>query len=98
MNKRTNEYEVIFSQIKDNKGEEVNKEPIRFPFQNHDDVYKILDILLEKKLFEEENQTAQFAIGLKLLGDVIMKNKDKELFSEIQPAFVAFMKKLKGKG
>lgn len=95
MNKRTHEYEVAFSYLKNNKGEEVNKEPIRFPFENHDDVYKILDILTEKNLFEDKDQTAQFAIGLKLLGDIVMKNKDKELFSEFQPAFVAFMKKLK---
>ncbi|MBD1426708.1 DUF3861 domain-containing protein [Sphingobacterium arenae] len=97
MNKRAHEYEVTFNYLKDNKGEVVDKEPIRFPFNNHDNIYKILDVLTEKKLFEDDNQTVQFAIGLKLLGDVVMKNKDKELFSELQPAFVEFMKKLKSK-
>lgn len=97
MNKRAHEYEVTFNYLKDNKGEVVDKEPIRFPFNNHDNIYKILDVLTEKKLFEDDNQTLQFAIGLKLLGDVVMKNKDKELFSELQPAFVEFMKKLKSK-
>jgi len=97
MNKRAHEYEVTFNYLKDNKGEVVDKEPVRFPFNNHDNIYKILDVLTEKKLFEDDNQTLQFAIGLKLLGDVVMKNKDKELFSELQPAFVEFMKKLKSK-
>lgn len=97
MNKRAHEYEVTFNYLKDNKGEVVDKEPIRFPFNNHDNIYKILDVLTEKKLFEDDSQTVQFAIGLKLLGDVVMKNKDKELFSELQPAFVEFMKKLKSK-
>ena len=51
----------------------------------------------EKNLFNEESQAKQFVIGLKLFGDVMMKNKDMELFSEMQPAFVEFMKKLKSK-
>lgn len=95
--KRIHEYEVIFKYLKDNKGNAVDKEPITFAFQNHDDVFKIVDVLSEKELFAEESQTRQFAIGLKLFGDILMKNKNMELFSELQPAFVEFMKKLKGK-
>lgn len=75
----------------------MDKEPIEFLFQNHDDVFKIVEVLTEKDLFEDKSQTVQFAIGLKLFGDVMMKNKDHELFSEIHPAFIEFMKKLKGK-
>jgi len=55
MNKRAHEYEVTFNYLKDNKGEVVDKEPIRFPFNNHDNIYKILDVLTEKKLFEDDN-------------------------------------------
>lgn len=75
----------------------MDKEPIEFLFQNHDDVFNIVDVLTEKDLFEDKSQTVQFAIGLKLFGDVMMKNKDHELFSEMRPVFIEFMKKLKGK-
>lgn len=95
--KRFHEYEVIFKYLTDNKGEKVDKEPIEFLFQNHDDVFNIVEVLTEKDLFENKSQTVQFAIGLKLFGDVMMKNKDHELFSEMRPAFIEFMKKLKGK-
>jgi len=95
--KRTHEYEVTFKYLKDNKGETVDQEPAAFTFQNHDNVFKIIDILTEKGLFKEKEQTLQFAIGLKLFGDILMKNRDMELFSDLQPAFVQFMKKLKGK-
>ncbi len=95
--KRFHEYEVIFKYLTDNKGEKVDKEPIEFLFQNHDDVFNIVDVLTEKDLFEDKSQTVQFAVGLKLFGDVMMKNKDHELFSEMRPTFIEFMKKLKGK-
>ncbi len=96
--KRVNEYEIIFRHLKNNKGELLDKQPVEFLFQNHDDVFKIIEMLSEKNLFREKSQTIQFVIGLKLLGDIIMKNRGMELFSDMQPAFIEFMKKLKGKG
>lgn len=95
--KRVNEYEVIFKQIKDNKGKLIHDQVIELSFKNHDDVFKIFEKIEEKNLFKEESQAKQFVLGLKLFGDVMMKNKDMELFSEMQPAFVKFMKKLKSK-
>lgn len=95
--KRVNEYKVIFKQIKDNKGEFIANQAIELSFKNHDDVFKIFEMIEDKNLFNEESQAKQFVLGLKLFGDVMMKNKNMELFSEMQPAFVAFMKKLKSK-
>jgi hypothetical protein len=94
--KRVNEYEVSFKQLKNREGEPVDQQAINFVFQNHDDVSKIVETLSEAKLFKEQSETEQFVVGLKLLGDILMKNRDMELFSELQPAFVNFMKKLKG--
>lgn len=93
--KRTHEYKVIFEYLKNSKGETMGKEPVELLFQNHDDIFRILEMISDKNLFGDESQRQQFVIGLKLFGDVIMKNRDMELFSELQPAFVAFMKKLK---
>lgn len=96
MEKKTNEYKVTFEYLKNSKGEVPDRAPIEFIFQNHDDVFKIIDILSEKGLFEEKDKTAQFAIGLKLFGDILMRNRKNDLFSEMHPAFMAFMTKLKG--
>lgn len=95
--KTVNEYEIIFRQIKNNKGELSDQQPVEFLFKNHDDVFKIIETLSEKDLFEEQSQVVQFVIGLKLFGDIMMRNRDMDLFADIQPAFVEFMKKLKGK-
>ncbi|MDD3459213.1 MAG: DUF3861 domain-containing protein [Weeksellaceae bacterium] len=95
--KRIHQYELTFKYLKNNKGEIMDKTPIFLPFQNYDDIYKIIEILNEKNLFKDASQTNQFVLGLKLFGDVMMKNKDLELFSEMRPAFMDFMKKLKSK-
>lgn len=93
--KKVHEYEIIFKQLKNNKGETLDK-VVALPFQNHDDVFKIIEMLSEKDLLKERSQTIQFVIGLKLFGDVMVKNRDMELFADIRPAFMEFMKKLKG--
>lgn len=95
--KRVHEYEITFKHLKNNKGEILDNKVVDFVFANHDDIDVILEKLGEKNLFNDAEQTKQFVIGLKLFGDIMMRNKDMELFSEIQPAFISFMKKLKGK-
>ncbi|MEN8764598.1 DUF3861 family protein, partial [Wenyingzhuangia sp.] len=40
-------------------------------------------------------QSVEFAIGLKLFSEVMLKNKDNPLFEEFRPAFSALMKKIK---
>lgn len=95
--KRVHEYEITFKHLKNNKGEILDNKVVDFVFVNHDDIDVILEKLGEKNLFNDAEQTKQFVIGLKLFGDIMMRNKDMELFSEIQPAFISFMKKLKGK-
>lgn len=68
---------------------------IGFDFENHDDVFRIIDIMKSSGRFQDEQQAIQFAVGLKLLGDVMMKNRSNELFKDFEPAFVDFMKKVK---
>jgi hypothetical protein len=43
----------------------------------------------------DEADATTFAVGLKLFGEVMMKNSDKELFKQFKPHFANFMKELK---
>ena len=95
--KRAHEYQIDIKHIKDIKGNAGNEQQVNLLFKNHDDIFKIMDMLTEKQLFENPQEARQFVLGLKLLGDVIMRNKQMELFSEMQPAFLNFMQKLKSK-
>ncbi|MNR45833.1 hypothetical protein D3C85_1647260 [compost metagenome] len=48
-----------------------------------------------RDIFKTKDQAAEFAIGLKMFSEVMLKNRENELFSEFRPAFSEFMKKLK---
>lgn len=95
MTKRTNKYKLTLEQISLAKDETILSEPLSLEFENHDEVFKIIDIIKEKNLFENENQSTEFAIGLKLFSEVMLKNRKHPLFEEFFPAFGEFMKKLK---
>lgn len=46
-------------------------------------------------MFETDNQAAKFSIGLKMFSEVMLKNRNHELFADFRPAFGQFIKKLK---
>ncbi|MGI4873769.1 MAG: DUF3861 domain-containing protein [Janthinobacterium lividum] len=63
-------------------------------FSNHDDLFAILARVQERNLFDEST-TAEFVVGLKLLSEVVLKNRKHLLFSELKDDLSAFMQKLK---
>ncbi|MFT3823786.1 MAG: DUF3861 domain-containing protein [Chitinophagaceae bacterium] len=96
MEKRAHQYKLTLEYLEDNKGEAVNTEPVTLLFDNHDDIFSIIKRQEERDLFGDKNQAVEFAIGLKLFSEVMLKNRNNPLFEELAPAFGAFMKKLKG--
>ena len=64
-------------------------------FDNHDDLFNIFEVVKSKQIFEDENTATEFALGLKLFTEVMLKNKQHPLFEELRPAIMEFMKKLK---
>ena len=96
MEKRTNKYKIKLELLSTAKQDDtVVYEPIELEFENHDNIFSIIQRLQSKELFENKNQTAEFAIGLKMFSEVMLKNRTHPLFSEFSPAFKEFMKKLK---
>lgn len=97
MEKRANKYRLTLELLSTTKGETVNEEPLQLEFTNHDEIFSIVKKLQEKDPFQNKQQATEFAIGLKMFSEVMLKNKNLELFEEFGPAFGAFTKKLKGK-
>ncbi len=64
-------------------------------FDNHDEIFFIMERIQNKNLFQNKQQAAEFAIGLKMFSEVMLKNRSLPLFEEFAPAFRNFMKKLK---
>lgn len=96
MEKKKHTYYLRLRETGCTKENEVTPASMEFEFSNHDDIFRILQIIREKNLFDDEQQSVAFVLGLKLLGEVMLANKENELFSGFQPAFVDLMKKLKG--
>lgn len=58
------------------------------------EITQIVERIRSTQQFAEDDAAA-FAVGLKLFSEVMLKNKGNPLFSEFQPHFMSFMKKLK---
>lgn len=96
MEKRAHQYQLTLEYLENNKGEKMNNTPLKLKFDNHDDIFGIIEKISEKNLFANQQQSSEFAIGLKLFSEVMLKNRTNPLFEDFTPAFGAFMKKLKG--
>ncbi|KIC03085.1 hypothetical protein OA88_05475 [Flavobacterium sp. JRM] len=95
MTKRANKYKLTLKQVSLMNEETILSEPLSLEFENHDEIFTIIEKIKEKKLFEDENQSTEFAIGLKMFSEVMLKNRKHPLFEDFFPAFGEFMKKLK---
>ncbi len=94
MEKNHNKYRITLEHLHSPKDLSLN-ETIDFEFENHDEIFSIIERIRENNPFENENQATEFALGLKLFSEVMIKNRNHELFEELMPTFGSFMKKLK---
>ena len=95
MSKRAYTYRLRLEQVAGIQPDSPQHEPLELTFENHDDIFAIVERLQGRNLFAEPGQSTEFAIGLKLFSEVMLKNRQHPLFEELAPAFSAFMKRLK---
>lgn len=96
MSKRFNKYKLHLEEVELKSGESGVK-AVEFEFENHDDIFNIIEFLKTKTLFNNPNEDLEFTIGLKMFSEVMLKNKNNPLFEDFLPAFGKFMKELKSK-
>jgi len=94
MEKKHNKYRITLEHVHSPKELDLN-ETVQFEFENHDEIFSIIEKIKGNNPFENENQATEFALGLKLFSEVMIKNRENPLFEELLPAFGIFMKKLK---
>lgn len=95
MNKVSNKYKLTLEALSLKEPIETVLPSMTFEFENHDNLFKIIEMAKAKNLFENESQAIEFALGLKLFTEVVLKNKENPLFTDLKPAIGEFMKKLK---
>lgn len=92
---KQHQYELTVKHIADAQGNpSTYKDSLQFNAYNHDDLFKVLAHIQNSNLLEDEKAKA-FAVGLKLLGETLLENKDQPLFKDFLPQFIEFMKTLK---
>jgi hypothetical protein len=94
MEKRNNKYQIDLKELSLKDGSQAEK-ALSFDFENHDDLFKIFDLIHAKQIFDNEKTAHEFTLGLKLFTEVMLTNKQHPLFEELRPAVTEFMKKLK---
>lgn len=68
--------------------------PLEIEVENHDDIFKIIDIMKAKSVLPED-EAAEFIIGLKLFTEVMLRHRKEPLFQKLAPHMKDFMKALK---
>ncbi|WOE41699.1 DUF3861 domain-containing protein [Acinetobacter chinensis] len=92
---KQHQYHVTIQHLADAQGNpSTYTEKLEFNTGNHDDIFVVLQKLQQAELFNERT-TQSFAVGLKLFSEVMLENKNHELFQDFLPQFGQFMKHLK---
>lgn len=94
MEKRNNKYHLELKELSLKDGSDPTKS-LTFEFDNHDNLFNIFEVIQSKQIFDDEQTAHEFALGLKLFTEVMIKNKQHPLFEELRPAIMEFMQKLK---
>ncbi|CAD0007751.1 MAG TPA: DUF3861 domain-containing protein [Flavobacterium sp.] len=95
MEKKSNKYYLTLSLKEYANGETQPAKELGIEFTNHDEIFSIIEKMKAKNLFDNESEATQFALGLKLFGEIKLKHRKNPLFDEINDVFPTFMKKLK---
>ena len=95
MEKRSNSYILALELSAYANGSITPAKKMEISVTNHDELFSIIERISEKNLFDEPQQSAELAIGLKLFTEVTLKNRHHPLFEELAPAIATFIKKLK---
>ena len=87
-------YRYRIEHLEDPKGNPVDAKPLTFETKNHDDLFKIVQAMKQKGIVDEA-ESIELVIGLKLFGEVMLRNRDSDFFKEIKPHFANIMQAIK---
>ena len=69
--------------------------PLTFEDGNHDDIFRIVRLQKDAGRFASDNEAAAFALGLKLLGEAVLRNRDDPLLQQLKAPLRDFIGALK---
>ena len=92
---KNHHYRITVEHLSNPDGQPVNAPgTLQFECSAHDDILALVQRSRQRSDFDADTAAA-FTVGLKLLGEVILKNRKHPFFEELGPQFGQFMKRLK---
>ena len=87
-------YKITVEALTGGAGESMQGRTLSFEAANHDDIFGIVDQLRARLPFDED-MIASLGVGLKLLSQVTLMQRNDPMFAMIQPALSEFVRGLK---
>lgn len=87
-------YRITLEHLAPASAEQVQHAPLQFEVGNHDDIFNIIERSRSKGHFDQDTSAA-LALGLKLFTEVMLKQRQHPLFSDISLPMREFIGKLK---
>lgn len=92
--KHVHRFRISVEKIGDPVGQTGTSPPLAFEVQNHDDILAIVDRVRAGTAFTADEASA-LALGVKLLGGVVLAHRHDPLFADLQPPLRGFIGNLK---
>ena len=93
---KQHQYRVTLEYVADADNNPVNVAPLQFDAPNHDEILALIAKMSARSDLSQVDVT-RFVVGLKLMSEVMLENKDDPLFYALKPHFTALMKELKSR-
>ena len=94
---RNHQYRITVENITPDQSSDGGTPPsVQFHIEAHDEILGLIERSRQRGDFDADTAAA-FTVGLKLLGEVMLKNRNHPLFEEFGPQFGQFMQRLKGR-
>lgn len=91
-----NQYRITIEPLPGNRAP-APAEPLQFVARCHDDLLAIVERIRQRGEFNPDDAAAM-AVGLKMLGEIVLENRDNPLFADLSQGIKAFIMKLKSGG
>ena len=99
MEKKSYKYRLTLEGVETSSGAHFDNSPIQFTFENHDDLFRIMNMAKGQPIFDHPNDNTEFFIGLKLFSEVLLRNRKSPnpMTAELYDAVGNFMRSLKSR-
>jgi hypothetical protein len=87
-------YRVTLEGTADMRGNPIEGQKLNFEVPNHDDLFPIVEKMKRRGDLDEASASA-LAVGLKLLSEVVLQNRQREPFAALRPALGEFIGSIK---